>query len=320
METERHWATAPLPWQMDNWQQLLPLVESSKLPHALMVAGPAGIGKRRFLEALAALVLCQQPAAGTACGSCRACTLLDAGSHTDLLSVSTEEDSRVIKIDQVRALIDFAARTPALGERKVILLGPAEQMNINAANAVLKCLEEPSPSTLILLYSHQPSSLPATVRSRCQSLVLATPAVEQARDWLTQQLGQEQLATQLLDCSAGRPLAAMELFHSDGLDSQLAVRKGLQAVLQGKLSALEFPQLVADMELGSVLRLLQDILEQHLRSQTSAGDRLCQRRFLLRDQLARLQLSIANGANPNRQLLVEDCVAQLTRVVGVNAA
>ena len=117
---------APLPWQTDTWERLQPLIKAGTLPHALLAAGPESIGKQHFLRSLAAALLCDQPSAGLACGICRACNLMRAGSHPDLLLVQPEEDSRVIKIDQVRQLIDFALKTPILAVRKLILLGQVE--------------------------------------------------------------------------------------------------------------------------------------------------------------------------------------------------
>ena len=287
------------------------------MPHALLAAGPEGIGKQHFLRALAASLLCDQPSAGLACGACRACDLMQAGSHPDLLVVETEEKSRVIKIDQVRALIDFARKTPGIASRKLILLGPAEVMNANAANALLKCLEEPSDSTWILLYSHQPSALPATVRSRCQALAMSPPGQQQCMDWLDQITGSAVVSGQLLQVSGDRPLLARELFLADGLEAQLALQRGLDALLDGKLSALEFPQLVKELELGRVLALIQQKLESILRVLVlQSGGAGLKDGFFLRDELARLQRSVSNGANPNRQLTIENCATQLVKAVG----
>jgi DNA polymerase-3 subunit delta' len=243
-----------------------------------------------------------------------------AGSHPDLLVVETEEDSRVIKIDQVRRLIDFALKTPLIASHKLILLGPAEAMNANAANALLKCLEEPSAATLILLYSHQPTTLPATVRSRCQALAMPPPGQQQCLEWLNQITGSSTVSGQLLEVSGGRPLLARELFLADGLETQLALQRGLDALLDGSLSALEFPQLVAELELGRVLALIQRKLESILRALVlqSGGEGL-RDGFFLRDELAHLQRSVANGANPNRQLTIEDCATQLVKAVGASA-
>jgi DNA polymerase-3 subunit delta' len=312
-----HWPRAPLPWQVETWQQLLPLVAAATLPHALLVAGPQHVGKQHFLFALGALLLCEDPSAGIACGECRNCHLLNAGTHPDALIVSTEEDSRVIKIDQIRHLIDFSVRTPSISARKLILIGPAEAMNINAANAVLKCLEEPTDSTLILLYSHQPSALPATIRSRCQTLTMAPPAVPQSLAWLDQATGSSDISAQLLAVSNDRPLLAMDYFLRDELTQQLALQAGVDALLTGGMSALEFPALVADLELVQVLALLQTRLESRLRALVlAAGGGDARSGFVLRDELAWLQRAVANGANPNRQLTIENCAARLAAVVG----
>ena len=99
METENDWQLAPLPWQNSVWQRLQERALAGTLAHALLAAGPSDIGKLQLLQALAALMLCARPSAATACGECRACTLLVAGTHPDLLRVGPEEKSRVIKID-----------------------------------------------------------------------------------------------------------------------------------------------------------------------------------------------------------------------------
>ena len=310
----------PLPWQTDAWERLQALIKAQTLPHSLMVAGPESIGKQHFLRSLAAVLLCDQPSAELACGICRACELMRAGSHPDLLLVETEEDSRVIKIDQIRQLIDFAQKPPTLASRKLVLLGPAEAMNASAANALLKCLEEPSATTQILLYSHQPSALPATVRSRCQALAMSPPGPQQCLDWLNQITGSGAVSEQLLQVSGDRPLLARELYLADGLDAQLALQRGLDALLDGTLSALEFPPLVSGLELDRVLVLIQQKLESILRAQVlQSGGSGLRDGFLLRDEFARLQRSVSNGANPNRQLTIEDCATQLVKAVGAAA-
>ena len=311
---------APLPWQTDAWERLQPLIKAGTLPHALLASGPQSIGKQHFMRSLGAALLCDQPTVGLACGDCRACHLMRAGSHPDLLVVEPEEDSRVIKIDQVRQLIDFALKTPTLASRKIILLGPAEAMNANAANALLKCLEEPSATTQILLYSHQPSALPATVRSRCQALAMSPPGSQQCLQWLNQITGSSPVSEQLLQVSADRPLLARDVYLADDLDVRLAQQQGLDALLAGRLSALEFPPLVSELELGRVLVLMQQKLESILRAQVlQSGGAGAREGFLLRDEFARLQRSVANGANPNRQLTIEDCATQLVKAVGAVA-
>jgi DNA polymerase-3 subunit delta' len=292
------------------------MIAADRLPQALLLTGSAGIGKGHFLKAAAAKIMCADPSSGIACGGCRSCQLLAAGSHGDCLVVGAEEGSRVIKIDQVRELIEFAAKTPSLGDRKIILLGPAEAMNLNAANALLKCLEEPSRSTYILLYSHQPSAVPATVRSRCQRVAMAMPEQDQAIDWLTRVTGSQTTAEALLQVCDQRPLDARELYYRDGLDQHLKIREGLQALADGRLSPLDFPALVSELELDRVLALLQGYLEETIRERLSAGDSGTQDMFQLRDELARQKNAVTRGANPNRQLIIEDCATRLISALG----
>ena len=108
---------------------------------AYLLYGPAGIGKRALAEHWAAQLLCQRPAAAGACGECKACQLLAAGTHPDYFVLEPEEAEKPIRVDQVRDLVGFVVQTAQLGGRKVVLLEPAEAMNVNAANALLKALK-----------------------------------------------------------------------------------------------------------------------------------------------------------------------------------
>ena len=144
----------PYPWQLQEWQQLSQQIAAKKLPHALMFAGAKGIGKRHLAEALAQLLLCLSPIEGTPCGKCRGCMLNKAQNHPDLIVISPEEGAKGIKVDQVRALIEDLGKTAQQGGYKVVVLEPAEAMNANAANALLKSLEEPAASTLLILVCH----------------------------------------------------------------------------------------------------------------------------------------------------------------------
>ena len=129
---------APLPWQAQDWSRLGLQVQNRLLPHGLLLDGPQAIGKAQFALALARLLLCQQPQDGLNCGRCHPCELSASGSHGDFRWLQPEGKSRVIKIDQVRQLVEFATKTASFGKRKVVVLSPANSMNISAANALLK--------------------------------------------------------------------------------------------------------------------------------------------------------------------------------------
>ncbi|MDP9032838.1 MAG: DNA polymerase III subunit delta', partial [Pseudomonadota bacterium] len=142
------------PWQDSLWQQLAGRAQHA---HAYLLHGPVGIGKRALAERLMASLLCQRPNGLEACGECKSCMLLKAGSHPDNYLLEPEEADKAIKVDQVRDLVSFVVQTAQMGGRKVVLIEPVESMNINAANALLKSLEEPSGDTVLLLVSHQSS-------------------------------------------------------------------------------------------------------------------------------------------------------------------
>jgi DNA polymerase-3 subunit delta' len=314
--TDNH-ALAPLPWQGESWSQVASMIEQDRLPHALLIHGEQGIGKLQFLQALAGRLLCHTPGDALACGNCQSCSLLNAGSHSDYIRIEPEPGARVIKVDQVRSLIEFAAKTPALGRVKAILLGPAESMNLNASNALLKCLEEPSPSTRILLYSHRRSGIPATVLSRCQQIRVHGPDQETALGWLANITGSDEAARQMLALYPGKPLRARAVHDAAALEQQLAVREGLRALQAGSLSPLDFPALVSDQELADVLALMQEALEHAVRQRLLAGEAGLEDVFRLRDEFARLRNAVAAGANPNHQLIIEDCATRMATALCV---
>ena len=211
-----------LPWQHTIFQQLQQCRRENRLPHAILLSGPAGIGKQALAEAFALSLLCESPHTdGTACGACHACAMLRAGSHPDLHRIGPEDISKNIRIDQIRALIETLSLRSHYGRHKVVILNPADAMNTAAANSLLKTLEEPPSDTILLLLSARPSRLPATIRSRCQTLHMATPHPEEAASWLKSQLEAGQETETLLALAGGAPLTALQLAE----DERLASRK-----------------------------------------------------------------------------------------------
>ena len=221
----------PLPWLAGPLAQAL----ASQRGHALLVHGSTGVGALPFAITLAHAWLCEAPAQDAArpCGHCGSCRLVRAHLHPDLMVLLPEtlrrlhewplaEDraesddakrkpSRQIRIDEVRGLIDWSTKTNARGRGKVAVLHPAEALNAQSANALLKTLEEPPPGTRLVLTTADPALLLATVRSRCQWQRLAEPAPDVAAAWLSTQ-GMSQPAVLLAACS-GRPLDALALIR-----------------------------------------------------------------------------------------------------------
>lgn len=213
------------PWHAELWSRVA--CDLSRLPHALLLHGPRGLGKRAFASRLAQVALCSARASEQACGACSNCRRFEAGTHPDLLQISPVEDSTTINIDQVRALRDFVGLTPHTAARKVVILEPADAMNLNAANALLKLLEEPPQANILLLVTAFAARLPPTIRSRCVGVAFRTPERTVAAAWLAEQgIGNP---SALLDVSAA-PLQALSLSHSSDLQSREQLHKDLAAL------------------------------------------------------------------------------------------
>lgn len=322
-----------LPWQAHLWAQFS---ERRQHAHAYLLHGPAGIGKRQLAELLRARLLCQSPQAGFACGQCKGCLLLAAGTHPDTFTLEPEEADKAIKVDQVRELVDFVVQTAQLGGRKVILLEPAEAMNINAANALLKSLEEPSGDTVLLLISHQPSRLLPTIKSRCVQQACPLPSEAQSLSWLAQSLpalsGEEH--RELLALAAGSPLAAQRLQEQGVREARALVVDGVKKLLKQQASA---SQLAEGWNAISLI-LLFDWFSQWahllLRYQLSGdeqalglpdmqkvlqylGDKSSQAKVLdLQQWLLEQRQKVLNKANLNRVLLLEALLVRWASLPG----
>ena len=201
-----------------------------RLPHALLIHGPDGVGQFELAMAIAQFLLCEKTAPnGQGCGSCPACTWFEQGNHPDFRLIQPEnrsddeeeEDvtaerkkkSDQIRIAQVRDLQRFLTVGTHRAGLRVIVLQPADAMNPSTQNAVLKSLEEPPPATLFLLVTSSPHKLLATIRSRCQNLAVALPDRGEAANWLKQQGIEDSEA--LLALAGGAPLCALRLSESE---------------------------------------------------------------------------------------------------------
>jgi DNA polymerase-3 subunit delta' len=226
-----------LPWHENQWRDIQARIERGTLPHALLLRGPEGLGKLHFAEYLAAALLCLENIDdGAPCGQCRACTLIRAGSHPDLLTLSIPEDKKVIGVDQVRELIDRLAITPQYAPGKVVIISPAHALNHNAANSLLKTLEEPPAGALLLLCSSRPASLPATIRSRCQQLAFQPPAAALAGKWLEKRLPAGDDHEVLLQLAGNAPLTALHFSETGLLTLRETLLGDFELVVMGRAS------------------------------------------------------------------------------------
>jgi DNA polymerase-3 subunit delta' len=216
-----------------------------RLPHALLIAGASGLGKRDLAEALAARLLCDTPQTdGQACGHCLPCQWRGSGNHPDLHRLSPEsgeeqpptaeaegfepgdgeskakptQGSTQIVINQVRAVQGVLSVTAHRGGRRAVIVDPAEAMNPFTANALLKLLEEPPDGCVFLLVSSMPRRLLPTIRSRCQQWHVPRPDADALQRWQAGQEHEGHVPANLLALCGGAPLAARRLLAQGGRD------------------------------------------------------------------------------------------------------
>ncbi|HEX4872740.1 MAG TPA: hypothetical protein VFV27_10530 [Nevskiaceae bacterium] len=211
-----------LPWQAPIWQSLDQARRDARLAHGLLLTGPRGVGKRHFARRLAYELLCERSAIGSEpCGECRSCIQLQAGFHPNaqrlslLVDERTGKEKRDISVEQVRDLIGALMLSSHYGQARLVVIDPAEQLNLAASNALLKTLEEPPPGTHLLLISEQPQSLLPTLLSRLQRLAFATPSPPQASAWLS--VHHPDTSPAALALAEGAPLLAVALEASGEL-------------------------------------------------------------------------------------------------------
>lgn len=253
------------PWQQALWQRLH--AQRGRLPHALLLEGARGIGKRDFALAFAQSLLCESPASdAVACGHCASCHWFAQGSHPDfrLIEPITEDEEEgeegassrkryEIAIAQIRALADFVNLSSHRGGGRVIVLHPAESLNLAASNALLKTLEEPAPNTQFLLVTHQANAVLPTIKSRSQRVSLPRPDAAASRAWL-EKSGMKQ-AELCLALAGGAPLLAQEFADAEYLAERQQFLNALRE--PGKLNWLALAEQGAKANLAARFDWLQ---------------------------------------------------------------
>ena len=229
-----------LPWQQPQWDSLQSRIAQENLPHALLLTGRRGVGKLQFARQLADLLLCSESQTAP-CGQCKGCRLIAAGTHPDLKVIQPPEDKNVISVDQIRELTHYLSFTALCGGYQVILIAPADAMNVNAANSLLKTLEEPPSNTLLLLMTDRPSALTATIRSRCQVVNFEKPAHESALAWLKNQQPEldPKAAETVLKLADGAPLRAVEMATQGAISQRTEMLDDLEKIAAGRCDPIE---------------------------------------------------------------------------------
>lgn len=259
------------PWQQRAYDQAVNALDASQLGHGLLICGPAGLGKRAMAERLAQYVLCTNRAGSAPCGHCRACLLYLSRSQRDPLELrpdkslshaaghpahpdavfvgfawkftpSPARQLTQIVVDQMRVLSERLSKTPQYGQALVAIIDPANALNENACNALLKTLEEPSPGRYLWLISAEPARLPATIRSRCQRLEFRIPPAAEALAWLQLQGHAAADAAEALAAARGHPGQADTWLREGGMSLRKAVASDLSRLQRGELGVVETAQ------------------------------------------------------------------------------
>ncbi len=275
LESNKLSPSTALPWQDTLWLELCSLIQSQRLPHALLLHGPQGLGKQHLALRLAALLLCRTPVGEggnlSPCGNCPGCHLLAAGTHPDL-HLLAPESSKVIRIEQVREAIDILGKSAQQGGYRVIVLVPAEVLNRNAANALLKVLEEPGERTLLILVAHQPGRLLPTLRSRCRALHCRPPSPAQALAWLELQQPGGVAPHTVLTLANGAPLKALALAVEEGWRPRQQLGHIMRQLLEPGYTVSHAAQQCADMNIEEIVESLQLMLTELLRCHQAGAD------------------------------------------------
>lgn len=266
------------PWLQRVSDEFRERLDSGRLPHALLLSGPAETGKLELARRFTATLLCEKRDL-PACGACRSCRLLEGGAHPDRHLLTFEENTdtanmrKVLVVDQVRRLIQSLSLTTTISPLKTALIHPAEALNKSAANALLKTLEEPPGEAVLILVAHDPMRLPATIRSRCQNLRVMTPRAGDVVRWLVSEHGCEETEAALaLRAAAGSPLGALRVIEDGNLEDFRKVAGFLRDIESGRAPAMAAAEGLAEIEPALLWNWVSGHAAERVRTRMAAGE------------------------------------------------
>ena len=253
-----------LPWLQGPMTLARAALSGERAPHSLLVIGQPGAGLALFADWLIALRHCESRELPP-CGRCKSCLWLAAGHHPDHLWLTPLEESKEIRIDQVRALLEQLAMTGHQGRHRTALIAPAERLNRNAANAFLKMLEEPPAGSLMVLASAAPSRLPATIRSRCLRIELPLPGRAASASWLGERCGGDVLAWhRVLEVAGNDPVSLCQTGLSLALAQVSDLEETARSLAAGTSEPLQLARKWDDERYERRLQELENLVTKYL--------------------------------------------------------
>lgn len=322
------------PWQISNWQYAQQYLSNSRLPHAILISGALGIGKLDFCLSYIQRLNCTKPRKDDfACGNCKNCLLFNARTHPDTRLVNIEEEVEQIKVDDIREINQFITLSCQQGAYKIICINKAENMSANAANALLKTLEEPPANSVIFLITDRANSLLATIKSRCQIWNFNLPSKKLALEWLQKKSKQQDWEI-ILNLSGSRPLYALELYETGLGEKRISFYNSIDDLMNQKEVVTKISSCFQNEELETLVKWLQswcfDLIRFHFENEPVTLENSDIRRSL-HSLVGRVDLQSLFGylgklvefrrfsaAPLNKRLFIEDMLIQCQNTLEVS--